>query len=92
VKGEATLPQPGGLEGFRLAHVQLHLDHQPVPERGDPRELSKGHVDIRVAPAHPQVEQDDYTVPGVDQVVLELEGVPGAIPLSPELPNGLGPR
>ncbi len=57
--GKRLLPQPGGLEGVRLAHVQLHLDHQPVPERGDPRELPKGHLDIRVAPAHPQVEQDD---------------------------------
>ena len=35
------LRQAHGFEGFRLAHVELHVDDQPVPERVDPRAPSR---------------------------------------------------
>jgi hypothetical protein len=36
--------QPHGFEGFRLAHVELLVDDQPVPERIGPRHLPEGHL------------------------------------------------
>ena len=38
------LRQPHGFEGFRLAHVELLVDDQPVPERIGPRHLPEGHL------------------------------------------------
>src|SRR5437762_5303705 len=35
--------QPHGFEGFRLAHVELLVDDQPVPERIGPH-LPEGHL------------------------------------------------
>ena len=75
-----------------MAHVELLVDHQPVPEPVHPRQVSEGQLDARGAPAHPQVEQLNDAVPGIDQLVLELEGLPGGKPLSPELLDGIVPR
>jgi hypothetical protein len=40
--------QPHGFEGFRLAHVELLVDDQPVPERIGPRHLPKGISYLRL--------------------------------------------
>ena len=45
--------QPHGFEGFVVAHVELLVDDQPVPERIGPRHFPEGHLDARRAAAHP---------------------------------------
>ena len=60
------LLEAGGFEGFRLAHVELLVDDQLMPERAN-GVLPQGHLHARGAPAHPQVEQEDYALPGVYQ-------------------------
>ena len=39
-------PATWATEGFRLAHVELLVDDQPVPERIGPRHLPEGHLEI----------------------------------------------
>src|SRR6516165_8693241 len=82
--------EPHGFEGFRLMHVELLADDQPVPDRIYERELPEGHVDARGATAHLQVEQLNYAITGIDQLVVEWSGFPSGKPLSPDLPDGVG--
>src|SRR5439155_781241 len=83
------LRQAHGFEGFRLAHIELLVDQQPVPVGEEPCNLAEGHLYASGAPVHPHVEQHDYAVPGINQLVLEFDGLPGGKPLSPEPANGI---
>jgi hypothetical protein len=85
------LRQPHGFEGLRLAHVDLPMDDQPVPERVDMRVLPQRQLDPGGATAHPLVKEHDDAVPGIHQLILKLDGLPGAEPLSPEPAHGHGP-
>ncbi len=46
---------------------------------------SQRHLDLRGAPAHPLVDECHHLVSGVDELVLELDRLPCAEPLAPEL-------
>jgi hypothetical protein len=39
LSSKPLLRQPGGFEGLRLAHVELHVSGQAVLECADPRDL-----------------------------------------------------
>src|SRR2546423_6791938 len=83
------LRQPHGFEGLRLAHVELLMDHQSVLERIDPSALPERDLDARGASAHLQVEQLNYAIPRIDQLIIESHGLPGGQPLLPEPHNGI---
>src|SRR6185436_3835087 len=85
------LRPPYGFEGFRMTHVELLVDHPPVPVRVDPRDVPEGYFDVGRAPAHLHVKQLDYAVSGINQLVLELLAFPRGKPLSPVLSNGVRP-
>ena len=80
-----------GLKRLRLALVELPVDDQAVPERVELCVLAERHLDPRRAPAHPLVDQRHHMVSRLDQLVFELDGLPGLEPAAPELADAVGP-
>ena len=84
----ALLRLPHGFEGLGLVPVKAPVHKQPVSKGQDLRVLPAGDLDPGRSAPHPLVDQRDYAVPGVKQLVLELDGFPSAEPLTPPTPDG----